>query len=43
LEERIKKSDDPNDPVSLLQIEIRRLKKDASAFEGEIKRLNEKV
>lgn len=43
LEERIKKADDPNDPVSLLQSEIKRLKKDADKYEEQVLNLTEKV
>lgn len=43
LEERIKKADDPNDPVSLLQSEINRLKKDAAKYEEQVLNLTGKV
>lgn len=43
LEERIQKIDDPNDPVSLLQKEIKRLTIDATKYEEQVLNLNKKV
>lgn len=43
LEERIQKIDDPNDPVSLLQAEIKRLKTDAAKYEEQVQNMTKKV
>ncbi|XP_059487790.1 leucine zipper transcription factor-like protein 1 [Neocloeon triangulifer] len=42
-ENRLKKLDDPNDPIGLLQLEIKRLEKDLARYEKETKSLNQQI